>query len=96
MTLLGDFEEILNDEFSKLLYRNYKKLAYVYKTASGEYMLFNKEKSMKYDNENLFKHKICEYFTSDNDYNECITGDRTCYNCLYRRLKEDGISCSRI
>ena len=86
---LSDSCMLLNGDYGKLLFRDYKKVAYAAKVSEGMYSLLGREWAMDLDS-NLG----CSEFAMDNDLNECITEDRVCKNCLYRRFTEEGMVCS--
>ncbi len=78
---------ILNDEPAKIFFRNHNRIAYATKAEEDQYILCNREKALKMG-------IYCQYFESDNDSNECISSEKRCENCLYRRLTKHGFKCS--
>lgn len=94
--ILNDEIILENESFAKLLFRKNKKLAFATKINEEKYLLCNKEQAMNVDSNKytLGEKNYCEHFVLDNDVNECLTINNSCLNCLYRRLTQDGFTCT--
>ena len=92
---LDDSEEIFCEDFAKLFYIDNKKVALVIEQ-EGKYVVCNREKAFKIEDEILKSNSFCPKFILDNDINECIDSQKSCSNCLYRRLTKDGFVCSLV
>ena len=85
---LNNKEIIVNEDPAKIFLRKGKSIVFAYEKKDGKYMLCDRKKSLQMS-------KYCKHFEPDNDFNECISNEKRCENCLYRRFTEQGFICSR-
>lgn len=85
---LNDDEIITNEDPAKIFLREGKCIVFAYEKEDGTYILCDRQKSLQMG-------KYCKHFEPDNDFNECISAEKRCENCLYRRFTENGFKCIR-
>ena len=85
---LNDNDIITNEEPAKIFLRDGKKITFACVIQDGTYLLCSRKKALQMG-------KFCKFFVPDNDVNECISTEKRCENCLYRRFTELGFKCDR-
>ena len=85
---LKDDELISNDDIAKIFLRKGKRITFACEKNDGTYLLCSRKKALQMG-------KYCKFFEPDNDTNECISTEKRCENCLYRRFTELGFKCNR-
>ena len=85
---LKDDDIVSKEDPAKVFLRKGMRITFACEKKDGTYLLCSRKKA-------LAMGKYCKFFEPDNDSNECISTEKRCENCLYRRFTELGFKCDR-